>query len=321
MMYSKLKLTFGLILILMSPYQVQAQNFPGIVGEANSTAIHAQSPLIKSWLSDSVYIERGWINSSDESLGLADFGSPEDALGASDPQVVSLGDGGSALYVLNAPLADVDGFDFAVFENGFDDYFLEFAHVEVSSNGIDFVRFPSVSNTAIDEQTDGFGYTATEYVSQLAGKYRGTYGTPFDLSLLLGSNNLNINQITHIKLIDVVGSVDPEFGSYDSQNQLINDPWPSPFSSSGFDLDALALLHPESSVSIEEHQNGFPVFVNNNILQSKADWQSISIFSLDGRPILHSKSGHTLNLSHLKPSVYIYQIQTENGLFSAKLSL
>jgi hypothetical protein len=46
-----------------------------------------------------------------------------------------------------------------------------------------------------------------------------------------------------------VGSLLPEIGSRDFAGNLINDPWPTPFPSSGFDLHAIGYIHfaiPES---------------------------------------------------------------------------
>ncbi|MDA3833964.1 MAG: hypothetical protein PF495_11260, partial [Spirochaetales bacterium] len=59
--------------------------------------------------------------------------------------VVSLGRGGSITMTFDPPVENGNGWDFAVFENAFNDYNLELAYVEVSSNGNDFVRFDTVS--------------------------------------------------------------------------------------------------------------------------------------------------------------------------------
>ena len=57
--------------------------------------------------------------------------------------VVSLGNGGSITLTFAEPIRNGAGFDFAVFENGHVDTFLELAFVEVSSDGAVFVRFDS----------------------------------------------------------------------------------------------------------------------------------------------------------------------------------
>jgi len=41
------------------------------------------------------------------------------------------------------------------------------------------------------------------------------YGTPFDLEEMIGIIGLNVDSITHVKVIDVVGSINPLYASYD----------------------------------------------------------------------------------------------------------
>ncbi len=40
----------------------------------------------------------------------------------------------------------------------------------------------------------------------------------------------------------MVGSVDILYATRDSEGNIINDPWPTPFATGGFDLDAVAIL-------------------------------------------------------------------------------
>jgi hypothetical protein len=115
---------------------------------------------------------------------------------------------GSAILTFQNPISNGTGFDFAIFENSFNDVFLELAFVEVSSDGVNYIRFPATSNTQTTTQIGPFDNTgdATK-LNNLSGKYRAQYGTPFDLQELTGNPLLNINAITHIKIIDVVGSI------------------------------------------------------------------------------------------------------------------
>ena len=71
--------------------------------------------------------------------------------------VVSLGDGGYGILTFDEPIDNGLGWDFAVFENSFSDDFLELAFVEVSSDGINFFRFPATSLTQDIVQVGGFG--------------------------------------------------------------------------------------------------------------------------------------------------------------------
>ncbi|MEZ4549679.1 MAG: hypothetical protein R2874_04140 [Desulfobacterales bacterium] len=61
---------------------------------------------------------------------------PGPAVGSSFDVV--LGRGGSIILTFDPPVENGEGWDFAVFENSFNDFNLELAFVEVSSNGTDF---------------------------------------------------------------------------------------------------------------------------------------------------------------------------------------
>jgi hypothetical protein len=188
------------------------------------------------------------MNISNPGLGLATAGTAADALGIAQGNtsgVVSLGDGGQITLTFTGGIRNGPGADFAVFENGFSDSFLELAFVEVSSNGSDFFRFPAISLTQTSTQVGGFGSLDATNLYNLAGKYRAGFGTPFDLAELAGfSPLLDVGAVTHVRIVDVVGSINPLYASYDSLGNLVNDPWSTPFASSGFDLDAVGVLHP-----------------------------------------------------------------------------
>jgi hypothetical protein len=225
-------------------------------GQVGSTAVANTSPAIVEWANGFQDLVRGPLNIANLGLGQASFGAGNDALGFADgvsSHVVSLGDGGRITLTFAQPIANASGFDFAVFENGFGDSFLELAFVEVSSNGTDFVRFPAVSLTQTTTQIGGFGTLDATNLDNLAGKYRAGFGTPFDLSQVAGlSPNVDVSDIRFVRMIDVVGSIDRALGSQDSLNNLINDPYSTPFASGGFDLDGVGVLNqvPEPSSAI-----------------------------------------------------------------------
>ena len=156
---------------------------------------------------------------------------------------VSLGDGGSALVTFATPIRNGEGPDFAVFENGFGDNSLELAFVEVSSDGERFVRFPATCLTQTETQLGNAGATDPTNINNLAGKFKIGYGTPFDLDELRDSTGINIDSIVYVRIVDVVGSIDSQYASYDAYGHIVNDPWPTPFASSGFDLTGVAVLN------------------------------------------------------------------------------
>lgn len=226
--------------------------FSPVIGEEGCMAIPMDSPLFVNWAEEGE-VERGWMNIADTILGKVTFGTIEFTYGEPDPAVLSLGDGGAATFFFEPPLFDGDGYDFAVFENAFDSYFLELAFVEVSSDGQNFFRFESQSLTDIETQLGSFDLLATEKIHNLAGKYPAQWGTPFDLNELNGEFGLDINSISHIRVVDVVGNIDPIYATYDSYGRVINDPWPTAFDQGGFDLDAIGVIH-QNLLSMDEHQ-------------------------------------------------------------------
>lgn len=236
--------------------------FPPAAGQPGSTAIAADSSVFVGWATG-VDLVRGPRDVAQPDSGLVSFGMPTDALGPADGAVVSLGDGGTATLTFAQPVADGPGPDFAVFENSFSDTFLELAFVEVSSNGTDYVRFPATSLTQTDFPVGGFGAVQPTDLDNLAGKYRGGFGTPFDLSELPPTPSFDPSAVTHVRLVDCVGTLDPELGTTDAAGNLINEIYPSNFPSGGFDLDAVGVLHlVTSSARVEVPETPWTVFPN-----------------------------------------------------------
>jgi len=233
-----------LYLLLLASGSVFGQgSYAPNADSTNSTAMHKDSSAFVLWANNCV-VTRGYQNILDPSLGYASVGTNQSGVGiAGDNDVVSLGDGGSAILTFAHEIINGTGPDFAVFENSFNNTFLELAFVEVSSNGIDFVRFPSHSQTSFASQIGGFDDLDATNIYNLAGKYKARFGTPFDLEDLIDSTAVDVNNITHIKIIDVVGIVNANESSYDSQGNQINDPFPTPYPSSGFDLDGVGVIH------------------------------------------------------------------------------
>jgi hypothetical protein len=232
--------------------------FAPAAGQPGSTAIAAGDPRFVEWANSVASLTRGPQNSSNPSLGLASFGTPSNALGPSDAAtnfagVVSLGDGGQMTLGFAQPIRDGTGPDFAVFENGFASSglaFLELGFVEVSSDGTNYFRFPATSDTQTTTQVASFGLLDATNLNNLAGKYVAGFGTPFDLAELAGvSPLLDVNNIRFVRIVDVVGSIDPLYASHDSVGNIVNDPWPTASASSGFDLDAVGVINtvPEPS--------------------------------------------------------------------------
>ncbi len=249
-----------LFLFVSTSLFVKSQYAPG-VGVNGSQAIYKDSSVFKCW-ANTCTIKLGWLDVANKNLGKPSVGDAQSVLGkAGTNGVLSLGDAGEAIVTFDYPISNGNGPDFAVFENGFNNSFLELAFVEVSSDGIHFVRFPSVSLLDTLVQLDNNAAMDPTKLNNIAGKYKVNYGTPFDLDELKDSVGLNTRAITHVKIVDIVGSINPMFGSRDSKNNLINDPYPTPYPSAGFDLDAVGVIHSES-LGLEEATLQFSISPN-----------------------------------------------------------
>jgi hypothetical protein len=222
----------------------------------------AVNPIFRGWAMSFI----NYVPSDDEWLGDGIWNNPNKAFGPAkgdNYDVVSLGDldedeisqgkkPGEITLVFGNPqnendsnhIRNVKGYDFAVFENGGESVFSELGFVEVSSDGIHFARFPSISLT--DSLMGPYGPIDVTDVYNLAGKHTNSYGictgTPFDLSELANEPNVvnglvDINNISYVRIVDIPGSGD----FFDSQGHPIYDAWIT-WGSGGFDLDAVGVL-------------------------------------------------------------------------------
>ena len=304
------------IFLVILPILSVAQFAPP-AGQEGSTAINADSSAFVGWATSCV-VERGPRRIDKPELGLASYGSEADALGkADDTLLVSLGDGGHAVLTFSSPIYNGPGYDFAVFENPLKYaqdttlYFLELAFVEVSSDGVNYVRFPAISNLPETPQVTTFQCVDPTLVHNFAGKYAPHYGTPFDLDELPNTDWLDKNNITHVRIVDVIGTIDPEYASYDSEGHVVNDPWPTPFESSGFDLDAVGVIHDLAHYSVatidEPQLILWPNPVRDVMTVQGDEIQSVSIYTLDGQCLLLSGEP-VVDVSMLSSGLYIVRV-------------
>lgn len=307
---------------------VQAQYAPQ-AGISGSTAVPAASHLIYSWATG-CQVKRGLADIGNPGGGYVSAGDSSMAIGPSDGTIVSLGDSGVAVLTFARPLYNGPGPDFAVFENGFinpvngEEAFSELAFTEVSSDGVYFFRFPAASLTTDTVQVPGAGvYLNARRLNNLAGKYAGGYGTPFDLQELAGTPGLDIDRITHVRLVDVIGAVGAA-ASLDASGRKINDPFPTPWPGGGFDLDAVGVLQPvNTGVDAAFSGSPFRVFPNpageRLFIRSDAPKQDLSLRMTDvaGRTVWQrALSGNSAEID-MRPfahGMYYLLLTDHNGL-------
>ncbi len=255
-------LTLALLPALLPATAALAGSYSGPTDTSHGidAAIPSSSPLFVEWADAILPIGGGTYFATNGSSSISTTGY--NSLG--DLSAAQIANGDSPGYItvtFPSGIRNGPGADFAVFENGFiypgDPYlFAELAYVDVSTNGVDFARFPSVSTNTTYAGTFGpafAGYDMTN-VHNLAGKHASGYGTPFDLDDLLldqfvQSNAVDLNNIQYLRLFDIPGS-----GDYtDSLGNPILDNWMTT-GSGGFDFrlpagQGIGVLHavPEPS--------------------------------------------------------------------------
>ncbi len=313
--------------------QLAIAQFAPPQGQAGSTAMYKDSTAFIAWAT-SCKITRGLQDISNTSSGYASVGDSSSAINIADGNVVSLGDGGYAVCAFQTEIYNGAGYDFAVFENSFDGNYLEFAFVEVSSDGINFFRFPATSNMQDSTQAGPFAYSDATKVNNLAGKYVAQYGTPFDLNDLQGIFGLDINHITHVKIIDVVGSINPSYATYDKNSHKVNDPWPTPYPSCGFDLDAVGVINQQTNgvsqysninAQILVYPNPAKEIINVQINQfDNLIIKTIEILDLTGKCV-HSQiitsSNCQINTSYFNAGFYFLTIKSNSHCITKKISI
>ena len=291
--------------------------FCGGVGTDGCNAIAANDNQIVAWATGVVLTRGPQMITNPDGL-FASFGGDTNAIGPAtlnnSMDAVSLGDGGSALLTFERPIRNGEGPDFVVFENDNIGTFLELAFVEVSSDGVHFVRFPATSLTPTDEQVGSFGSVDPTFINNLAGKFKIGYGVPFDLEELADSANLNIDSIVYVRVIDVIGTIDPQYATYDAFGHIVNDPWPTNFASSGFDLTGVGVIH-QKPVGIENHEMpqvfAYPNPCTGTLYIINENAENVALYDMNGRLLQVVDNGDThitLNMQSYPAGLYLLKV-------------
>ncbi len=301
-------------------------------GVAGSMAIDKNSPAIKAWATGCV-VTRGAMDIANPAAGVASAGTDAAATGAVDNSIVSLGDSGVAVLTFASPIRNEAGADFAIFENGFADpqnpelAFLELAFVEVSSDGVNYFRFPAACEADTTVQIGNTDYSNARQFNNLAGKYKSNFGTPFDLEELKNTQGLDVNNVTHIRLVDAIGTMSDVHAQRDKDGRKINDPYPTPFASSGFDLDAVGVMHTDVASGLPAYalpasMQLYPNPATTMVRFRTAQTTRLDIYDVTGRN-LHSQvmeSGdHSIDVARWTAGLYTVKVTIEGQVYTCKL--
>jgi hypothetical protein len=213
-------------------------NDPAIVEWASSVTNYSPNPTSVNSSFENLSYAVGptqALPSINKKTGLPNLGNPIN-------DVVSLGQDGTITVSFASPIVNGPGNDFAVYSNGFlGGYpyaYSKFATVSVSSDGLNWVPFP----TAFDQSSlvDNELFDASELYN-IAGKYVAGFGTPFDLNQLAGvSPQLNVDDVRYVRITDAWGATDSSV----NHNPILDDPE----SIYGFNFGGVAVLNDVASV-------------------------------------------------------------------------
>jgi len=225
--------------------------------------------------------------------------APQNALGAplGAFDVHSLGIGGDLTLGFALPIANGPGADFLVAENAFFvggtffGTFAELMFVEVSSDGVSFVRFPS-RWFGPGSAPGAFGSLVVGSSSNLAGQHVAlgpllpgdpqdvceAGGDAFDLADLAAhplvlTGALDLMAITHVRLVDVVGGQ-----SLDSRLAPIFDA-----GTGSADVDAVTVIHQQGLVDPNGPNVAITIAVDGTIvvrLEDPDGWQDLDYTTL-----------------------------------------
>ena len=196
----------------------------------------------------------------------------------------------------------------------------------MSSDGVNFFRFPSHNEypsdfIATSQEPGGSGFATMDarYLNNLAGKYIAGFGTPFDLTDIPDNPLLDKTKITHVKIIDVVGTNIEGFRTFDSFGNIAIDPFPTPFPSSGFDLEAVGVINEADQLAVNDVNAAENVKIYPNpasdfiTIHSPEKVTDVAIYTMAGEKLKKSLIQDKIEVHTLAPGNYILEVTTVKG--------
>jgi len=123
-----------------------------------------------------------------------------------------------------------------------------------------------------------------------------------------------------VRIVDVVGSINPLYGTTDKNGHLINDPYPTAFNSSGFDLSGVAVMNGWTPTAVNNYQQEISVMAYPNPCQNVLNVNNVtvnepvSLFNAMGQQIWNGMTQDTyfqLDMQSYPAGVYMLQVGTQ----------
>nr|MCR5191809.1 T9SS type A sorting domain-containing protein [Bacteroidales bacterium] len=124
---------------------------------------------------------------------------------------------------------------------------------------------------------------------------------------------VDINNITHVRIVDVVGSIDPQYGTYDAMGNIINDPFPTVSYSAGFDLDGVGVINQKGegveiadATLISVYPN--PATERVNIVVGNVNGEVATLYDVTGNVVMKialQEGVNTIDVSNVAKGVYM----------------
>ena len=122
--------------------------------------------------------------------------------------------------------------------------------------------------------------------------------------------------------MDVVGCVAPRYATRDSRGHIINDPYPTPFHSSGFDLDGVCVLNGWRPNGVEENTmvnhtlTVYPNPCHSTLTLNTEAHDVVMLFNMQGallQRVVATDNTTTLNMQDLPAGMYIVRCGNQSA--------
>jgi hypothetical protein len=135
--------------------------------------------------------------------------------------------------------------------------------------------------------------------------------------------------------VDVVGNIDTLYTTdaegiitdtiyptLDSQGHIVNDPWPTAFKSSGFDLDAVGVIYDLAHFAVSENESNvvavYPNPVKGQLFVKAENLQSVEVFNLVGQKVLASEDA-SIDMVNLSQGIYFVRVTADGKVVTKRI--